>query len=335
MQLVSPEKITFKINPGSLSPGQYTIIAVDRSGKRHQKEKVFLVEKKLEPDGVIVAAKDEIIRKKEPQAFDISPGKIYTTSGKIEFSISGKNLENVRGVRLRSPGSHVLAESLKSNKNSVNFTADSDAMSPGLYSVEVDSAQGAVENKLNVTVGDPSRGLAALGGLNVALGYNFAVVLPQWNEAYRFSPAGALLYCGYDFSGFGLPGFLSFLQYFGMEYQFTWNMFTSYEALNRVDSKLNIFTNEIGLFAFINLRRDMRIYLRFRGGFTGSLLKYENLLGEHTEKSFDFDWQTGLAYRYTLSHFYFMEIGSYFNWIHYSSERMMNVNFALMFGLRL
>lgn len=345
---VSEETLSFTIDPSRLEPGTWTLVARDRSGKTGRGEDIITIKKKpvekAGPGDVSVSGKNDIatgngketeVKKNSPRLHSLSPLKFYVNSRQIDFTLKGENLDRLTALDLVSEKGKKAPARTKKGKEQVILTADSDAMVTGKWRLEAFSRDGAVENSFILDARDPSRGLAELGGLNVGVGYIFSLVMPQWNDAYYFSPAGAFFYCGYDFSGFGLPRWLSFLRFFGMEYQFSWSMYTSYNDLNRVDSRMNVFANEAGLYGFIPLNREMKIYLRFRGGCTSTILKYENLLGEFDESSFDFDWQTGAAWRYTLWHFYYFEAGAYFQMIHYRDEPMMNVNFMFFFGLRL
>jgi|GEM_PF-3576802 len=335
----SSKKATFILDPGALSPGDYDLQVQNPSGKEDTETKSITVKEVKTPADVIVAEKineeKPAPEKRLPQAERISPRRVYLDSGIVTLTIKGKNLDKASEVRMYSASSNVLVRVVEREKNSLSFSINSDILKVGNYRVFTGPRSSPGENDLAVTVADPSKGLAALGGLNIALGYTFSVPLPQWSRVYHFSYAGVFLYGGYDFSGFGLPRWLSFLQYFGMEYQFSWNRYESYKMLNRVPSILDTFANEMGLYAFVPLKKRLRLYFHLRGGLTGSILDTEYATGEIKVHSYDYSWQAGTALRYTWRHFYFIEFGTYFQWLHFTDEPMLNLNAAIMFGVRL
>ncbi len=335
----SSKRAAFVLNAGTLTPGDYDIQVKNPSGKEDTETKSITIKEVKDPADVIVAEKNKektvVVKTLTPEARSISPRRVYLDSGIITLTIKGKNLDRAREVRMYSSSSNVLVRIVKREKYALSFSIDSDILKTGTYMVFTGPRSSSKGNELAVTVADPSKGLAALGGLNVALGYTFSVPLPQWSRVYHFSYAGVFLYCGYDFSGFGLPRWLSFLQYFGMEYQFSWNRYESYKKLNRVPSMLDTFGNEAGLYAFVPLKKHLRLYFHLRGGITGSILDTKYATGGIKIKSSDYCWQGGTALRYTWRHFYFVEFGTYFQWYRFDEEPMLNLNASLMFGVRL
>ncbi len=183
---------------------------------------------------------------------------------------------------------------------------------------------------------DPSQGLASLGGLYAAPGYNMNIpVITEWKDVYKSSFIGASVYAGYDFASFSVFKGVPVIRKMGMEYEFSFACYEGKQKHNRGETELTAFQNNAGLYFKHNFDLPVDFIFRLGGGFVFTNQKVKMPASESETLSFDFCYRYGISVRYTFLDYCFAECGVNMSNILYSDATFYSINPFVMLGLRL